>query len=132
MQVNLPALWAMNVRHAGMGTIRQLLLDVSESNCRVTAYTIEKDTGHLLTGDNGEVFAYLSPKRPRTTDFQLGSRVLVAKYDSLEEERLDLRHGTWLRHPQLDGSPQVPTQFTAAAKQSWRGAFHFTEEDSAR
>lgn len=132
MQVNLPALWATDVRAAGVGTIRQMLLDEHEINCRAMSYTLEKDTGHLLTGDDGEVFAYIFPKRPRATEFQQGARVLIGKYGSLDGERLDLRHSIWLRHPLLSVIPQLPTQLAAAAKQSWRGAFHFAEEDSAR
>lgn len=132
MQVRLPAIWAINVRVANLGQVRQLLLPEQVVTCQSVPYTRERDTGHLLQEQNDQTVAYLFAKKPKLLNFSENESVLVAKYDSLESVELDLSSGYWLRHPQLQDSSVRGTQLAAEARESWRGAFRYVEEDPAR
>ena len=132
MQIKLPGVWALNVRHGKLGHVRQLLLPERIETCIAIPYTREKDSGHLLQDEAGQTLAYLLQRNPKSSTFQHGEPVLIAKYESVEMGDLDLSSGYWLHHPLLNDGFLVPSQFAAAARESWRGAFHFVEEDSER
>lgn len=132
MQVKLPGVWALNVKHGNLGHVRQLLLPVGIARCRAIPYTREKDSGYLLQDEAGQTLAYLLQRIPKSSAFKNGEPVLIAKFESVEVDELDLSSGHWLHHPLLNSSFPSPSQLAAAALESWRGAFHFVEEDSAR
>lgn len=100
--------------------------------CSAVSYTREKDTGHLLLDENGQPFAFLFSRRPKSATFIQGEQVIIAKYDSVEVDYLDLCSGNWFLHPLLLNIMPAPDQFAAAARESWRGAFRFIEEDLDR
>lgn len=132
MQVKFPSVWALNIKHGGLGHIRQLLLPQWSSMCTAVPYTREKDSGYLLQDEADQTLAYLLPRKPKANVFQQGEPVLVATYDSVEVAELDLSGGYWLHHPLLSDGPPVASQLAAAARESWRSAFFFVEEDAAR
>jgi superfamily II DNA or RNA helicase len=130
MKVKLPAIWTLNVKFAKLGHVRQLLLPEQDVRCRAVSYTREKDVGHLLLDEDGQPLGYLFSKEPKSTAFTQDEQVLVANYDSAEVEELDVSSGYWLHHPLLHDESPIPSQLAVAARESWRGAFRFAEEDS--
>ncbi len=132
MQVKLPAVWALDAKVANLGHIRQLLLPAREVQCKAVRYTREKDPGHLLQDEADQTLAYLLSKKPKSAAFNRGEPVLIAQYDSVLVDNLDLTDGFWLHHPQLRDERPLPSQLAAAAQESWRSAFRFVEEDADR
>lgn len=132
MQVKFPSVWALNIKHGGLGHIRQLLLPQWSATCTAVPYTRDKDSGYLLQNEADQTLAYLLPRKPKETVFQQGEPVLIATYESVEASELDLSSGYWLHHPLLSDAPPAASQLAAAARESWRGAFYFVEEDAER
>lgn len=132
MLIKLPVVWALNDKHGNLGHIRQLLLPEWIARCRAIPYKREKDSGHLLQDEAGQTLAYLLQRIPKSSAFKNGEPVLIAKFDSVEVDELNLSSGHWLHHPLLNDGFPSRSQLAAAALESWRDAFHFVEEDSAR
>jgi len=132
MQVQLPALWTLDVKLPNLGHIRQQLLSEQVVRCRLVSCTRERDVGHLLLDEDSQPIAYLFSRKPKSTAFTQGERVIVAKYESVDVEDLDLTIGYWLRHPLLLDTSLRLSQLATAALESWRGAFQFIEEDPSR
>ncbi len=134
MQVKLPAIWTHDVKFANLGHshVRQLLFPEQEVRCRAVAYTREKDVGHLLVDERGEPLGYVFPKMPKSAAFTKTEPVIVARYDSADVETLDLRNGYWLSSPLLSDKSTTPIERVVSARESWKGNFHFVEEDSSR
>ncbi len=132
MQVKLPAVWALDIKLPNLGHVRQQLLSEQVMRCRAVSCTREKDVGHLLLGEDNQSVAYLFSRRPKSKTFTQDERVIVAKYESVDVEDLDLTTGYWLRHPLLLDTSLRSRQLAAVALESWRGAFRFIEEDSGR
>lgn len=132
MLVKLPALWALSANLNTLGIIRQLILSESQTHCDIVPFSRENDRGHLLIGDDGKHVAYIFQHNPRPASFTHEDLVVVAKYKIAEDDPLDLTNGTWLHHPRLQPLSRCPGRLASDARESWRGAFRFIEEDPDR
>lgn len=132
MQVRLPAIWRLNLKVANLGHVRQLLLPEQTVACQGIAYTRENDAGHLLQDGHGQTVACVFPRKPKHANFSAGERLLVASCESWEATDIDLGSGYWVCHPQLEHASARSPQAAGAARESWRGAFRYVEEDLAR
>lgn len=131
MRVKLPAV--MSVREkTRLCLIRQLLKPSTTIDCNAVRYTVDKDSGYVLTGNNGDHLAYVFAKKPKSTTLAPGAPVLVVDCQTIDTEELDLSHANWLGHPNITGTPTTVAQLAIAARNSWQGAFSFVEEDSIR
>lgn len=132
MKVEFPPLWALHQRYSHLGYFQQMELPSVSVSCTAVPYRREKDKGHQLLGDDGNLVAYLFSKRPKTATFDLGEPVVIAGYETTDVERLDLSGGTWISHPSLQNPPLPQGRHAAIALESWRGGFRFIEGDTDR
>lgn len=130
MQVKLPAVWALNEKASGIGFIRQLLLPARAIECRLVPYKQDRDNGYTLLDEENRALGFLFPSKLKSASFSPTDRVVLAKCDSTEAEIIDLSSGSWLQHPLLQGIPKAASLLASAARESWRGAFRFVEENT--
>lgn len=130
MQVKFPSVWALNIKHGGLGHIRQLQVPKRNLMCIAVPYTREREHGHLLQDEAGQTLAYLFQRKPKANAFQHGEPVLVATFQSIDVNELDLSSGNWLYHPAMSDTTPIASQLVAAARESWRNAFTYVQEDS--
>ncbi|WP_404299155.1 DEAD/DEAH box helicase family protein [Alicycliphilus denitrificans] len=127
MEVLLPPMKAFEVAHR-CGPIEQLAQPATRHIATVAKYTNGSDKGHLVTGTNGAVVAYVFAKPP-VGAFKDDAPVLVAKGLSTEVDDADLRNGYWFQHPH--NTAQQTASARDAALSSWINAFQFTNEASS-
>lgn len=132
MQVRLPAIWRLNLKVANLGHIRQLLLPEQTVACQGVAYTRENDAGYLLQDDHSRTVACVFPRKPKHTNFSADECVLVARCETFESAEIDLSSGYWMNHPQMEHASARSVQPAVTARESWRGAFQYVEEDPER
>jgi len=131
MRVKLPAVMSINEK-TRISYIRQLLTPGNIIDCDVVRYTVEKDIGHVFTGNDGQHLFYAFPKKPKSTTLAPSTPVLLIKSESFETENCDLSESTWLSHPNIHSTAITPKQLAIAARNSWKEAFNFVEEDTIR
>lgn len=131
MRVILPAVMAVNHKLRRC-RIRQIAFTTAVVEGRAVQYTVDRSVGHALMDVNGVTLLYLFPTRPKTTLLPADAPVLAASYSSLDGDEIDLSHGTWLSHPTNRAEALRPAQLAAAARESWKHAFRFVEEDVER
>lgn len=127
MEVLLPPMKAFEVAHR-CGPIEQLAQPATRHIATVAKYTNGSDKGHLVTGTNGDVVAYVFAKPP-VGAFKDDAPVLVAKGLGTEIDDADLRKGYWVQHPH--NTAQQTASARDAALSSWINAFQFTNEASS-
>lgn len=128
MQVKLPAVMAVNEK-TRLCFIRQLIAPSRSVDCMAVRYTVDKDTGYVLTGSDDQPLAYVFAKKPKSSTLAPNAPVLVVGSQALDAADVDLSDASWVSHPYREGSPSDIKQLAVAARNSWRGAFNFVEED---
>ena len=131
MRVKLPVVMAVNEK-TRLCLIRQFISPSKTVECRAVRYTLDRDSGYLLTGNDDQPVAYVFAKKPKSSSLATNAPVLIIGDQPVDVAEADFTDAKWLSHPSLEGLPSDIAQKSIAARNSWRGAFSFVEEDSAR
>lgn len=127
MRLRLPAVLAVDEK-SRLGRIRQIAVPETLVEGRAVRYTVERSVGHVFLDGADTPVLYLFAKKP-TGPLPSDAPVLVSDGLSLDQAEADLTGGSWIAHPAArDGLARAAQQATAA-RDSWRNAFQFVEED---
>lgn len=126
MLAKLPVVFGINAK-IRLGRVRQIAEPSITIDCKAVKYTLGKSVGHMLRDDAGANLLYLFASCPTTAPLPNDAPVLFAKGVLVGEGDLDLTDGTWATHAALAALPAAAR--AVAARNSWRRAFQFAEED---
>lgn len=130
MRLRLPAVLAVDEK-SRLGRIRQIVAPETLVEARAVQYTTERSVGHILVDAGGDHLLYVFATKPMSP-LPSDAPVLVATGLSADQEEADLTEGAWIAHPAARDTLMNPARQVAAARESWKNAFHFIEEDVQR
>jgi superfamily II DNA or RNA helicase len=128
MRIRLPPVYALDTRFL-TNPVRQVAVAAVDLEGSVARYSGDRVSGRLLSF-NGSPEVLVVDERPGRAPAV--ERILLARVASSSGE-MDLRKGTWLRHP----AARQPSSFDfpreiALVERSWEGAFAYVQEDPPR
>jgi len=131
LKLIVPPVFGVNERYRH-GTVRQLLLEKQELSGCFVRFTTDKATWLRFTPDTEGPDILLFKKVP--DGFEMPTDVAVLVKSSIPVEvspEVDAQEAQWGQHPLLIATAALDVADRAQlARESWRGAFHYADEDS--
>ncbi|MDP3230266.1 MAG: DEAD/DEAH box helicase family protein [Acidovorax sp.] len=132
MKLIVPPVFGVNEKYRH-GVVRQVLLEKQVLSGRFVRFITDKATWLRFTPDAGGPDILLFKKVP--DGFAMPTDVSVLVKSSLPAEvlpEIDAQEALWDQHPLLSATAGLDVAGRAQrARESWRGAFHYVDEDSA-
>jgi len=129
MLIDFPSILAIDETRAG-NHIRQLGEGTLQASGTAIPFSRGRLNGLLLRTDESATETLVIPKATQIPEIY--TRVIEASVDGVRDA-LDLRHGTWFRHPlQTNARHAERTQKIVEIIESWTGTFSYRKEDSSR
>src|SRR5712691_1213383 len=130
MLITFPSVFALDERRA-RNQIRQIGVPTHQAEGALTPFERGRLHGCLFRGDTGVDEALVVPKAASIPD--LYQRAIAADVTN-GNGAIDLRNGTWLKHPIRNGEGGLGFDHSRAIRKvldSWVGAFSYVQEDPA-
>jgi hypothetical protein len=131
MKLTLPPVLGVDEKHRP-GSVRQVLDEGRELTGRFIKLTTDEGNWLQFLSDAGGPEVRLYKKAPKSDDLPPEVFALLsAKFPAEVADQIDARAARWLQHPFLTATKSLDVATRAQrALDSWRGAFHYADEDS--
>ncbi len=135
MKVTIPPLFHIEAKENG-NTIQQLAVPSWSGEASVEPFQKSRIRGVVVTPEDGrpELLVIKNAAQP-SSDFSQAIRLREPNSDLASAPALDLSHGKWIKHPDIQTRPSDQAAYeriAADVRESWAGAFSHRREDVER